>query len=354
MATLLLVTANIAAAFAVLLNPELINQFGFNPATPGIQTAFTSLFLHANAFHLLGNMLFLAAVGSAVEVSTGLVRYLTVYFLCGLAGVLLHFAFTRHMSQPAVVIGASGSVAGCVGYFALRYRTVKIDFLPKLSLPVYAVTMVWLAFQGIGAVVNIGADGGTAFWSHLGGFGFGVILSLVFRTPDFRLRAEGRDRVTQAAQQSPMAVKLSAEQHLTKHPHDQEVLEQLADACRDAGEDAAEIDALIRLQALQADADRSETLARIWALGGLTLIPTMERQRLSDRLADASPRTARFLLESIVDESADAALPDALLYLAAFEKDRRPDQFRRLVKRLLGDFPLSPAADLARKRGWDS
>lgn len=354
MATLLLVTANIAAAFAVLLNPELINQFGFNPASPGWQTAFTSLFLHANAFHLLGNMLFLAAVGSAVEVSTGVVRYLAVYFISGLAGVLLHYAFTQHMSQPAVVIGASGSVAGCVGYFALRYRTVKIEFLPKLSLPVYAVTLVWLAFQGIGAVVNLGADGGTAFWSHLGGFGFGVVLSLVFRTPDFRLRAEGRDRVSQAAQQSPMAVKLSAEQHLAKHPNDPEVLEQLADACRDAGEDAAEIDALIRLQALLTDERRCGTLARIWALGGLSLIPSLERQRLADRFAEASPRTARFLLESIMDESVDAALPDAILYLAAFEKERKPDQFQRLVNRLLGEFPLSPAADLARKRGWDS
>ena len=352
MATLFLVAANIGAAFAVLLNPELVNQFGFNPAAPEWQHAFTSLFLHANAFHLLGNMLFLAAVGSAVEVSTGVGRYMAVYFLSGIAGVLLHFAFTRHMSQPAVVIGASGSVAGCVGYFALRYRTVKIDFLPKLSLPVYAVTMVWLVFQAIGAMVNLGADGGTAFWSHLGGFGFGVVLSLVFRTPDYRLRAAGRDRVTQAAQQSPMAVKLSAEQHLADHPHDLEVLAQLADACRDAGEDAAEIDALVRLQALQTDEVRVQTLARIWALGGLSLISAVERQRLADRFSEPHPRTARFLLESIMDESAEAALPDAILYLAAFEKDRRPDQFERLLQRLLGEFPLSPAADLARKRGW--
>lgn len=349
---MLLVFLNIAMAFLVAWNPDLVNVYGFNARAPEVRTAFTCLFLHANTLHLFGNMVFLAAVGSAVEMSTGVVRYLLVYFLSGIAGVVLHFAFTRQLAQPAMVIGASGSVAGCVGYFALRYRTVRIEFLPRLSLPVYAVTLIWAVFQAIGAIVNLGSDGGTAFWSHIGGFAFGVLLSLVFRTPDYRMTVESRDRVRRAAVGSPLAVKATALAHLRDHPHDPEVLETLANVCRDLGDRREEVEALLRLQAVQLGEDRDQTLFGLHEIGQLPQLSRMERQRYVETRAEEAPRLTRLILESLIAECHDSSMPDLLLQLASFDKDRDPDAFRVTVRRILDEFPLSPAAELVRMKAW--
>jgi hypothetical protein len=45
-------------------------------------------------------------------------------------------------------------------------------------------------------------------------------------------------------------------------------------------------------------------------------------------------------------------MPDLLLQLASFDKDRDPDAFRVTVRRILDEFPLSPAAELVRMKAW--
>ena len=65
--TLLLIAANMVAAFALFVYPDFAVELGFRPNHPSLVGAITGLFLHANLFHLLGNMVFLAAVGAAVE-----------------------------------------------------------------------------------------------------------------------------------------------------------------------------------------------------------------------------------------------------------------------------------------------
>ena len=74
MVTLILIVANLLAAFAVLGIPDLITKLGFHSDAPAVRSALTSLFIHANVVHLLGNMVFLAAVGAAVEMASGSVR----------------------------------------------------------------------------------------------------------------------------------------------------------------------------------------------------------------------------------------------------------------------------------------
>jgi membrane associated rhomboid family serine protease len=72
--TLLLIAGNILAAFALLFNPELAFAFGFRPDHPSLAGAISCLFLHSNVVHLLGNMVFLAAVGVAVELAAGRIQ----------------------------------------------------------------------------------------------------------------------------------------------------------------------------------------------------------------------------------------------------------------------------------------
>jgi membrane associated rhomboid family serine protease len=50
-----------------------------------ICTLFTSMFMHANLLHLLGNMIFVYVFGDNVEDILGHVGYLIFYLVCGLA-----------------------------------------------------------------------------------------------------------------------------------------------------------------------------------------------------------------------------------------------------------------------------
>jgi membrane associated rhomboid family serine protease len=46
----------------------------------------------------------------------------------------------------------------------------------------------WLALQLIGGATGMGAEGGVAFWAHVGGFVAGMLLVLVFRDPELVAR----------------------------------------------------------------------------------------------------------------------------------------------------------------------
>ena len=85
--TLVLVAANLAVAFFAPFSPMMAN-FAFDPFKPNLLSALTCLFLHdpSNILHLLGNMVFLAAVGPLVESSLGPTKFLVVYLVGGLAG----------------------------------------------------------------------------------------------------------------------------------------------------------------------------------------------------------------------------------------------------------------------------
>ena len=75
------------------------------------------MFLHADGGHLWGNMLFLWAVGTVGEKRIGGRRFLTFYFLAGIAAALLSalvdFAFFQRATHG---LGASGAIAGAMGF----------------------------------------------------------------------------------------------------------------------------------------------------------------------------------------------------------------------------------------------
>ena len=84
---------------------------------PRIYSALTCLFLHdpQNILHLLGNLVFLAAVGPLVESEVGPLRFVVVYVLAGLAGVAAHWSVAASSGVGTPLIGASSAIAGCVG-----------------------------------------------------------------------------------------------------------------------------------------------------------------------------------------------------------------------------------------------
>lgn len=148
----------------------------------------THMFLHGGWLHFLSNMWILFIFGDNVEDRMGSARFFLFYIISGLFGALVQ-AFIYPTSQvPA--IGASGAIAGVLGaYWALFPRAKVISLIPLIFVPWFveipAVFYLgfWLVTQvyfGITSLPNSGMLGGVAWWAHIGGFVFGLLLQRLF------------------------------------------------------------------------------------------------------------------------------------------------------------------------------
>jgi membrane associated rhomboid family serine protease len=352
-ATLALVGVNLTTAFLFVLNPGMLVEFGFRAEEPTFRGAVTSLFLHQNLFHLLSNMVFLAAVGGTVELMSGTGRFLLVYFVGGLVGAMAHAVMTTAINNPTVLVGASGAVAGCAGYYSLRYMQVRIPVAPKLGTTVLSVTLIWLALQVLGVFVQIGEKAPVSFWSHIGGFAIGIVLGLVFRAPDPGEILAREAEMEHLRVRSPGGKQQVAEQRLAKNPNDPQALHDLADIHHTMGEHKEEGDALLRLVNVAADSEQPAVLSRLCELGRAHELPALRRTLLAERFKGSHPAVSVMLLESVLNEKgADSHRPDTLLALAGLKMEKHPSQAKVLLHELEQGYPLHPAVELARARGW--
>lgn len=76
-----------------------------------------SMFFHASAQHIFGNMLLLYLLGDIVELRLGHVRYLVLYLLAGIGGNLLSLLYSFLQADAVGSLGASGAIYGVVGAF---------------------------------------------------------------------------------------------------------------------------------------------------------------------------------------------------------------------------------------------
>lgn len=76
---------------------------------------FTAMFLHFDFYHLMNNMIMLAALGMNLEPETGSVKLLLIYLASGLGGNLLSLALNVSRRYLVVSAGASGAVFGLMG-----------------------------------------------------------------------------------------------------------------------------------------------------------------------------------------------------------------------------------------------
>ncbi len=80
----------------------------------GAFVTFTSMFMHADFWHLFGNMIYLWTFGRRVEDACGAWRYLLFYLAAGMvANIGAEVLNPAHADLPG--IGASGAIAGSHG-----------------------------------------------------------------------------------------------------------------------------------------------------------------------------------------------------------------------------------------------
>ncbi len=153
-----------------------------------IVAMFSFMFLHGGLWHLIGNMWSLYIFGDNVEDRVGHGRYIAFYVLCGLASGLSHLILNLDSTIPTV--GASGAIAGVMGAYLLLYpgsrilTLIPIFFIPWfVEIPAFFFLGIWFLLQFLNAAASSGQGAGVAWWAHIGGFVFGMILIkvLVFR-----------------------------------------------------------------------------------------------------------------------------------------------------------------------------
>ena len=157
-------------------------------------TALTSMFMHGDWLHIIGNMLFLWIFGNNVEDALGKVRFLLFYLLGGFAATALQTFITLDYGTQAESeipnLGASGAVSAVLGAYLLilpRARVVTIIFILIIFIrdfPAWLFLGAWFLLQlwlGSFSLVQPEEGGGVAFFAHIGGFVFGMAAVYLFR-----------------------------------------------------------------------------------------------------------------------------------------------------------------------------
>ena len=327
--------------------PEYIPQLGFDPFQPSVVSAFACLFVHQNVLHLLGNMVFLAAVGPTVEAKTGAMRLFAAFIAGGLAGVGGHWLLAVSTGVGSPLIGASGAIAGVVGYSSVRFFSRKVPIAPRLNVSVAVVAVVWVALQALGAVVKIGEAGGSSYWAHLFGFLGGLLIALVMRAPHEERLEHGREVLDEMTSRSPAAGLAAANKHLAEHPNDLRAMWDRADALGNMDDKDGEMAAVVDLLRAAPAMERPEVLLRLSQCGGLGQIPSVERMKMADDTQIDRP-LKEALLRSVVEERKDdPQRPHALLAMAQLD----PDDADRWLTELNDLYGLHDAAQAARDLG---
>ena len=127
---------------------EKIYTYGFRGTTLahglgiGGFVGITSLFMHGDLWHLLGNLFYLWTFGRRIEDACGSWRYLLFYLVAGMvANVGAELLNPAGADVPG--IGASGAIAGLMGASLLLFPTTKVECIwgigMVLRVPVAAV-----------------------------------------------------------------------------------------------------------------------------------------------------------------------------------------------------------------------
>ncbi|HKL17916.1 MAG TPA: rhomboid family intramembrane serine protease [Halalkalibaculum sp.] len=153
----------------------LIGAFAFYPEllTTVFQPwrLFTYMFLHAGAWHLVFNMLWLWWMGRSVEETLGPRSFTVIYLGSGIGGALLDVFFAQFLGIN-YVIGASGAVFGIMVAFAVLYPRMPIHLflLPPVEARYVVAGLIALN------LLALGGDSNVAHIVHLGGAGIGYLL----------------------------------------------------------------------------------------------------------------------------------------------------------------------------------
>jgi len=147
-------------AYWLSLVPGFVNNYGW------VWQFVSYMFVHGSLLHLFFNMFALLMFGRTLERYLGTREFLLFYFLCGILGGVVSYAFYLLMGIGNVaVMGASGSIYAMLFLCAVLFPNSRLllFFIFPVKMP-YAV-MIYIAIEIFSQV--FGVSNGVAHLIHL-------------------------------------------------------------------------------------------------------------------------------------------------------------------------------------------
>jgi len=228
----------------------------FVPGYGSPWTVLTAMFLHGSWMHLLGNLLYLQVFGPPLEDRLGPVKFLVYFLILGAAGNLAHgltSALDLLGQGGSGVMGASGAVAGLLGFSLIRFYDARVQVAwwvlaplggqnraGRSMVPLAAAVVFWLLLQIVYALIAGETGANVSFGAHFGGFGLGLLLAVVMGELDAgRTEATGARAARYFRQGQFHAAAGSWTEYLARAPQDLAARVELARAqklCHQQGE----------------------------------------------------------------------------------------------------------------------
>lgn len=166
----------------------------FESVEPRLFQFFTYQFLHADEWHLLGNLLFLWVFGNGVNAKLGNFGYMCFY-LAG--GVFAAWGYATMSEAGFTLVGASGAIAAVTTAYLVLYPRSRVTVMVWIFLFIQFFEWPALLLIGLKIVVwdniiapRFGSGGNIAYMAHLSGYFFGFASAVVL----LWIRAVPRDQ----------------------------------------------------------------------------------------------------------------------------------------------------------------
>ncbi len=176
-------------------------------------TLLTSMFMHGGLMHIIGNMLMLWIFADNIEATVGSFKFVLFYLAGGVAASIAHIYFgmgtdqigccfpcgndqgikcvgevTNICAGSVPTVGASGAIAAVLGAYLVMFpksqiKVMVLVFFQSFKVPAFIFLGMWIANELFSGFSSMGkaAGGGVAYWAHIGGFVFGVIIGFMFK-----------------------------------------------------------------------------------------------------------------------------------------------------------------------------
>ena len=171
----MLVVASVIGAAIASFGGDLLGLLLFGGLQENqIWRLLTPIFLHFGLVHLAFNVLWLVILGSRIEQLFGSMHLLLLVVAAGVFSNMIQAGWTGSI----LFGGMSGVIYALLGYIWVKGRFVPD---PSLELPpgVLGFMLIWLLI-GMSGALELVFGVGVANGAHVGGFGIGLLLGLVF------------------------------------------------------------------------------------------------------------------------------------------------------------------------------
>jgi membrane associated rhomboid family serine protease len=172
----------------------------------------TNIVVHANLWHLVGNMIFLFIFGNAINSKLGHGWYLLCFFAIGIFESVLWLIIGDGRST----LGASAAIMGILGLFLVFYPRNNIKMVwwfygipvDEYFISAFWIILLYLGFDLVGAIWF--GRAGIGFLSHLCGAALGIVTGIVMLKTGWMEPVYEEENILQS---------LGFEERLKRHPY---------------------------------------------------------------------------------------------------------------------------------------